>query len=804
METLLQDFRYGYRMLIKRPGFAAIAVLALALGIGANTAIFSVVNGVLLRSLPYSGPDRLVMVWEHNYVRGRDRNVVSPANFLDWQNQNHVFEEMAAIISFRINLTGAGEPVELPCQIVSRDFFSVLGVQPIIGRAFTEEECRPESNYAAILSHRLWQSRFGSDPEIIGKSITLNGKSYSVVGVMPPDFNYLNKETEVWIPYGINPATDYRKVSGRFLTSVARLKPGVSIEQAQAEMSAIAAQLEKTYTDFNSGWGVNLVPIHEQVVGKVRPIILILLGAVAFVLLIACANVANLLLARAASRQKEMALRTALGAARRRIIRQLLTESLLLAVLGGVGGLILAYWGLRLLVALAPREIPRLDETGIDFRVLAFTLGVSILTGLIFGLLPALQASKPDLNDALKEGGRSGAGAVRSRTRNAFVVAEVALSLILLIGAGLMIRSFLQLQQVNPGFNGQNLLTMRVLLPGSTYTEDQQRYTFFEQAEQRIAALPGVTSVGSVSFLPLTGPGSATSFYVTDRPEPPPGEKPVTNVRVISGDYFKTMGIPLLKGRLFTEGDTNDSPRVLIISETMAREYFPDEDPLGKRLSISWGDDRPDEIIGVVGDIRAESLDGEIRPMIYWPNRRETYSFMNLLVRTSTDPLSLATAAQNEIKAIDPNQPVAEIKTMEEIVSESIAGPRFNMLLLAIFAGVALVLASVGIYGVMSYTVTQRTHEIGLRMALGAQAGDILKLVVGQGMILASAGVIIGLIAALLMTSVLSGLLFAVTATDPLTFAGISLLLIAVALLACYIPARRAIKIDPGVALRYE
>jgi putative ABC transport system permease protein len=606
---------------------------------------------------------------------------------------------------------------------------------------------------------------------------------------------------------GLNTGVDYRAISGRYLRAVARLKPGVGLSQARAEMELIAGRLEQSYRDFNAGWGANVFLLQEEVVGDIRPALLVLLGAVGFVLLIACANVANLLLARAATRQKELALRTALGASRGRLIRQLLNESLLLGVIGGTAGLFLAYWAIELLIKFNPGNIPRLEEVALDGRVLAFTLAVSVLTGLIFGAVPAFQASKPDLNESLKEGGRSSAGgAGHRRVRSIFVVSEVALALVLLVGAGLMIRSFIKLSQVDPGFNPDNLLTARVLLPGSKYGDNPKRAAFFQQAVERIETIPGVQAAGAISWLPLVGLGSATSFWVDGRPEPPPGEKPVTDVRVITPGFFAAMGIPLIKGRIFDEHDTAQSPRVLIINETLAREFFPDEDPIGKRLIISW--DRPalpDEIIGVVGDVRLTGVDGQVRPAIYWPHARQSsYSAMAFAVRTTSDPLAVAGSFVSEIRAIDPEQPVADIRTMEEVVSTSISRPRFNMLLLGLFAGVALVLSAVGIYGVMAYSVNQRTHEIGIRMALGARSTDVLRLIVGQGMVLALAGVAVGLAGAFFLTGLMASLLFGVTATDPWTFAGISLLLAGVAFLACYIPARRATKVDPMVALRYE
>jgi len=807
MDTLLQDLRYGIRSLLKNPGFTLVAVLALALGVGANTAIFSVVNRLLLSPLPFKDPDRLVMVWEKNIPRNRERNVVSPANFLDWNRQNQVFEHLAALAESPVNLTNAGEPEEFQAQFVTASFFPLLGVQPAYGRAFIDSEDVPNAERVVIISHRLWQSRFGADLQLLGKTITLSGRNPTVVGIMPPGFHFLNNKIDFWVPMRFDTGTDYRAVSGRYLRSVARLKPDVTLSQARAEMDVIAGRLEQSYMDFNAGWGANVFPLQEEVVGDIRPALLVLLGAVGFVLLIACANVANLLLARAATRQKELALRTALGASRGRLIRQLLNESLLLGVIGGTAGLFLAYWAIELLIKFNPGNIPRLEEVALDNRVLAFTLVVSVLTGVIFGAIPALQASKPDLNESLKEGGRSsGGGAGHRRMRSIFVVSEVALALVLLIGAGLMIKSFVKLQQVDLGFNPDNLLTARVLLPGSKYGDNPKRAAFFQQAVQRIETIPGVQAAGAISWLPLVGLGSATSFVVDGRPEPPPGESPVTDVRVITPGYFAAMGMPLIKGRIFDERDNAQSPRVLIINEAMAREYFPDQDPIGKRLIISW--DRPalpDEIIGIVGDARLTSIDGQVRPAIYWPHARQSsYSAMAFAVRTTSDPLAVAGSLVSEIRAIDPEQPVADIRTMGEVVSTSVSRPRFNMLLLGLFAGVALVLSAVGIYGVMAYSVNQRTHEIGIRMALGARSTDVLRLIVGQGMVLALVGVVIGLAGAYFLTGLMSSLLFGVTATDPLTFGGISLLLAGVAFVACYVPARRATKVDPMVALRYE
>jgi putative ABC transport system permease protein len=812
MDKLLQDLRYGFRGLIKSPAFTAIAVIAIALGVGATTSIFSVVNAVLFRSLPYHDPERLVVVWEKNIARDRRDNVVSPANYLEWVEQNQSFEQMAAVYpESRTSLTGAGEPEEFPAHIITASFFPVLGVQPALGRNFTEVEDSAAGDNVAIISYGLWQRRFGGDASIFDKPVTLDGRATTIVGVMPADFDFFNKKADVWLPLRLDRSRNYRETSGRFLSSVARLKEGVSVASAQADMETLAKRFEEQYPAFNKGWGANVVPIHEQVVGGVKTLLIVLFAAVCFVLLIACANVANLLLARAAGRQREFALRVALGAGRGRIIRQLLTESLLLAGVGGIAGLFLAYWGVELLVSFAPQNIPRLNEIGVDKQVLAFTLGVSLLTGIIFGLLPAFQASNPDLNESLKEGSRSSTGGIKTRrVRSTFVVAEVALALVLLVGAGLLIRSFMHLQRVDTGFNAENVLTMRVMIPVSKYREGQQRVSFYKQAEERIASLPGVTSVGAINWLPLGGQRSATSFSFEDRPSTAQaGEKPVTDVRVITPSYFQAMGIPLIKGRLFDEQDVAAGRKVMVISDHLAKKFFPGEDPIGKRLIIDW--DRPpvtDEIIGVVGDIKDQALDSDFAPTIFWPHGRQPYPFMHLIVRTTSDPMSMVGAIQNEIRAVDPEQPVSDIRPLSQVVSTSIARPRFNMLLLGIFAGVALVLASVGIYGVMSYSVTQRTHEIGIRMALGAQQSDVLRLLLKQGMTVAAFGIGIGLLGTFVLTLVfkkqLSSLLYEIGVNDPVTLAGISLILLIVALGAIFVPSRRATKVDPIEALRYE
>jgi putative ABC transport system permease protein len=809
MENLFQDLRYAVRMLFKNPGFTAVAVLTLALGIGANTAIFSVVNTVLLQPLPYKDPDRLMMVWEDDTKRGFPRDTPAAANYIDWRDQNQVFEGMAAIADASFNLTGVGEPERIDGRRVTANLFPLLGVEPGLGRAFTPEEDRPGAGRVVIISHGLWQRRFGSDANIIGSPISLNGESHTVVGVTPPQFQFPAREVELWVPM----AFTEREAANRgnhYLEIVARTKPGVTVEQAQAEMTTIAARLEQQYPDQNTDLGAVVVPLHEHVAGDIKPALLILLGAVGFVLLIACANVANLLLARAAVRQKEIAIRIALGASRLRLVRQFLTESVLLAAIGGLVGLALALWGVNLLKAFIPENISQVKALTIDSRVLAFTLLVSLVTGLIFGLAPALQASSFNLNETLKEGGRdSSAGSRGNRIRSLLVIAEVAISLILLIGAGLLINSFVRLSNVDPGFRTDNLLTMQIVLPVQKYPDRARRSVFYTELVQRIEALPGVRSAAVTNWIPLVRQGDSIGFNIEGRPDPGRGKSPIVVTRVVSPHYFQTMGIRLLQGREFNEQDRSDSPRVIVINETMARRYWPDEDPTGKRITPGPADSRnPDDwltIVGVVNDVRQFELNAEPKPQMYISYiQAGFFAPRHLVVSTQVEPRSLASTVRNTVWEIDKDQPVSNISTMEETLSESIARQRFSTLLLSIFAAVALALAAVGIYGVMSYSVAQRSSEIGLRMALGAQTSDVLKLVIGQGMRLAIVGVMIGLVATFGLTRLIESLLFGVSATDPLTFIVISLLLTTVALMACWIPARRAAKVDPMVALKYE
>ncbi len=804
MGTLLKDIRFGVRMLIKHPGFAIVAVIALALGIGANTAIFSVVNAVMLRPLPYPHPERIMTLWQNREARGGpEREWTTPADFKDWREQSQTFESMAAFAGWGPTLTGQDEPEQLRGAIVSYDMFSVLGAEPALGRSFTKEEDQQGAERVVVLSNGLWRRRFGADPSLVGKTISLSGDSFTVIGVMPPGFKFpILDRTDVWRPVNatLRPTCQRGCV---VLRVMARLKPEATVESARAEMAAIAARIEQENPATNKDVGVTIVPLHDFVVGDVRTAIYVLFGVVALVLLIACANVANLMLARAASRTKEIAIRTALGARRLRIVQQLLTESILLAVIGGALGVLLAFWMVDILVMFSPEGTPRADEIGIDGRVLAFSFGVAFLTGVVFGLVPALQASKPDLNTSLKEGGKgTQAGSQGRLARNALVVSEIALALMLLIGAGLLMKSFARLQRVDPGFNPTNVLTVDLGLPRSSYSEPQRIIAFYTRLLEGIKTLPGVESAGAITNLPLTGGGTDVGFAIEGRPEPEPGKEPVSWYDSVTPDYFRAMGMRLVRGREFSERDGEAAPKVVVISETFARRYFPEEDPLGKRLQLGEKDFR--EIVGIMADVKQFGLEADARPSMWFSANQDPSRAMYVVMRTSGDPLSLASAVRNEVWALDKNLAIASISPMARIVSESIALPRFILMLVGFFAVVALVLAAVGIYGVMSYSVTQRRQEIGIRMALGAKSSDVLKMVVGQGIMLTTIGVAIGLAGAFGVTWVMKSLLYGVSATDPMTFGLIALVLAGVALGACAVPARRATKVDPMIALRYE
>ena len=809
LETLSQDIRYGARVLIKHRTFTTIAVLTLGLGIGANTAIFSVVNELLLRPLPYRDASRIVTVWEVS-PEGRHQNSASPSNFRSWLEQSTSFQSLAAFTDQRINVTGDFEPEEVSVQLVTPPFFQTLGVEPVLGRTFVPGDDEPEKRSVTILSYGLWQRRFGGQPDIIGKQIKLNGLPISVIGVMPPNFQFYiqqrsgtGRPAELWSVLPLKDLGNY----GRFLGGVARLRPGVSPEQASAEMKTIASRRSTDDPAHNLNWGAEALPLREQFYGNVRRPLWILLGAVGFVLLIACANVANLLLSLASSREKEIALRSALGARRVRIVRQLLTESLLLAGVGSVVGLGFGWLGIKGLVLISPRDLVNLHSVGLNIPVMLWTLLIALITGVLFGLTPALHITRLNLIDSLKEGGRGEGGQTSNkRIRSIFVVSEIALAVVLLAGAGLLVKSFINLQQIDRGFNADNVLTMVLRLSDSKYSQDPQIVNFFRDVLEHTQALPGVRAAGIVNYLPFYGGlGSATGFTVIGRPAPPPGQEPSTNVRVADNGYFEAFGIPVLRGRNFSSNEVRQPKRVVLINEVFARKYFPGEDPIGKTVDVVMFDQpTPTEIVGVVGNVRYESLIDDYEPYVYFTHPDLTYSFMTLVIRTDGDPAALAPAVQREIRALDPNQPVSDVRTMNQVMSETVSRARFNTLLLGLFAALATVLSAVGIFGVMNYSVALRTKEIGLRLAIGAQPRQVLLLILRQGLSLTVIGVILGLAAAFALTRLLSGLLFGVAAVDVGTFAMMSLLLVLVSIAACYLPARRAMKIDPLQALRYE
>lgn len=804
MGTIFKDIRYGIRGLARHPGFTAVAVITLALGIGANTAIFSVVNAVLLRPLPFNDPERIVWVWDT-----QPQLATAPTSlpdFLGWKEQNRSFAHLAAFQSGTIFIDAGDGTTDSRVGLVTPELFSVFQVSPILGRTFTNEETLPGRFRVAVLSHSIWQNRFASDPNVLSRTIQLNGATYKIIGVMPAGFSYPDR-AQLWRPLPIDPAK--LDPGPHYLNVVGRLKPGVTLAQAQADMSPIAARLSEQNRAKNAGHGVKLESLTNVVVGDIGLALYVLLGAVGFVLLIACANLANLMLARVGARQKEIAVRTALGASRLRIVRQLLIESIMLALGGGVVGLLLALWAVSWVVSLGADTIPRVHEISVDPRVAGFTLLVSVVTGVLFGLAPALQVSRPDLTDALKESGRGTAGHRRNRLRNALVVSEVALSLVLLVGAGLMIRSFAKLNDVDPGFKPAKVLTLGVALLPTKYPEDEQVAQMFSQILESAANTPGVLSAGAISDLPATGSNTSDSFTIEGRPPIAKEAEPSTEYHVVTPRYFESMGIPLLSGRDIAQTDTRQSPNVVVINDVFARRHFAGENPLGHRLRLQGQERDPLLIVGVIGNVRNIALDEQPTPEVYVPFLQDPLSTtypraMTIVARTKSDPGAIAGSLRAALTSVDKSLPVYALKPMTEHLRDSLARRRFNLILLTVFSCVALALAAVGIYGVISYGVTQRTHEMGIRMALGAKPRDVLTLVLRQSMMLALAGVGIGLLASLALTRLMKGLLFSVSVTDPMTFVAIALLMTLIALLACLIPARRATKVDPLVALRYE
>ncbi|HEV8204389.1 MAG TPA: ABC transporter permease [Pyrinomonadaceae bacterium] len=819
--TLWQDIRYGARMLLKNPGITMIVIIALALGIGANTAIFSVVNAVLIRPLPYPESDRLIFLNEKSPVL--DEMSIAYPNFLDWRAQNQTFEKMGVYNRASYNLTGNGEAERIVTGQVSADLFSVLRANAAQGRVFTNDEDKPGGTPVVVLSYPLWQRRFGGQTSILNQNITLNGKSYTVIGIMPQTFAYPSR-AEMWVPVGQLSDQASWKERGNHpgLYGVARLKPGATFEQADADMNNIAANLEKQYPDSNASNRVRLRPLLEIFVVDVRRALWVIFGAVGFVLLIACANIANLLLARATARRKEMAIRTAVGASRWRIARQLLTESVLLSLIGGTIGLVLARWGISLILYISPDAIPRSREIGLDWTVLAFTVGISFLTGILFGLIPAIQAGEVDVHETLKESGRGTSG--RQWLRSSLVVVEVATTLVLLIGAGLMIRSFYLLQRVNPGFSHEHLTSFSISLPEKKYATEEQQSSFYNRLLENIRALPGVESTAAASGLPLGNNGWQTSFVIDGQPVPPRDQIPLMEACLVTPDYFKAMNIPVLRGRVFNDRDDRShlagrdlsklsevekagaAINSIVIDEEFAKRYWPNEDAVGKRVRMGSDPKAPvAEVLGVVGRVKMESLNqNSDRVQGYFAFNQLPQGGMTVVIKGASDPNQLISSVRGAVREIDPDQPIYSPRTMNEIRAESVAGERLNLTLLSLFAGIALVLAIVGIYGVMSYSVTQRTHEIGIRMAIGARPLDVFKMILGHGMKLALIGVGVGLVFAFLLTRLMATMLFGVKPTDATTYGAISILLIGVALLACYLPGRRATKVEPTISLRYE
>lgn len=817
---MIQDIRLAFRSLLSAPGFSAVAIITVALAIGANTAVYSLVNALLIRPLPYKAPQELVLLWEKFLGQGLEQIPVSAPEYLDYEKQTTSFEHIAAFDYVNLNLTAGDMPERIQGSVVSPSLFPLLGVAPIKGRVFSTDEMTEGKDGVVLISARLWERRFNSDPQIVGKDIALNGRNFTVIGIMPAGFEFplplfgvqggtFAERVDIWKPIAFT-KNELESRGSRSYGVIARLKPGVTLGKAQAEINTINANWVEQFKNNYSAqtrFGASLYPLHDQVIGKMRTALWILLGAVGLVLLIACANLTTMLLARAGGREREFAIRVALGAGRMQLIRQTLSESVLLAIIGGLLGTFLAVWGLELLRSIGTQTVPRIAEANLDARVLLFTLLVSVGTGVLFGLVPALAAGNPELTEALKEGGRgSTTGVRRNRVRNALVVAEVALALVLLITAGLLMKSFARLQGVDPGFNPKNVLTMELALPQLKYPRGKPVADFYAEVERRVARIPGVQHVAITSILPLSGSNSDSSFHIEGRSEKETNVFPDEEIRVITPDYFRVLETPLVRGRFFTEGDNADAPGAVIINQAMAKKYWPGEDAIGKRINFDDSDPAAikwSTIVGVVGDIRHRGLDSDPKPEYYLPHPQSPYRGMILTIRSAQDSRSLITSVRRELQGFDPEQPLANIKTLEQITGASIAPRRVSVVLLGVFAAVALVLASVGIYGVMSFLVVQRTHEIGVRMALGAQRNDVLLLVVGRAARLVLAGTAIGLVLAAISSRALGAMLYNVRAFDLSTFALVTFALAAVAMLASYIPALRATRADPMIALTH-
>jgi putative ABC transport system permease protein len=810
VEKTMQDLRYALRMLVRTPAFTCVAIATLALGIGANTAIFSVINAVLIEPLPFKDPGRLVIVWEENSARPGRSNVVAPANYLRWRERATAFETMGAFTGIRVNLTGGSvPPQELSMQVVTDGFFESFAASPLLGRTFNRDEISRPGSQAVILSYPLWTTRFGGDLQIVGRSIQLNGNANTVIGVMPAGVGLTlsngsgTKPPDVWAPAVFTAAA--RVPRGRGWSVIARIKPGVSIAQARAELKTVAAGLAAEFPNFDTNWTTQVVPLRDELTGEVKPALLVLAGAVSFVLLIACANVANLLLARGTKRQHEIAVRSAIGAGRARVARQLLTESLLLGTLGGLAGLAVAYWTLKGLMALSPVDVSGIGHVGLNYTVLAFTAALALLTSVLAGLAPAFEGSRADFT-ALKNGARQiGADVRRRRLRHTFVVAELALAVVLLVGAGLMLRSFAGMQRIDTGFDGRNVLTLRVTLPFQRYAAPGATTRFFKEATRRVRMLAGVQSAGVVSFLPFAELGAATGFTIEGQPLPPPGQPNVTDVRICDLGYFESMHIPLRRGRWFTDREEREQGNVVIVNEALVRRYFAGQDPIGQRLSIAMSNAVvPTTIIGVVADVRYADLTEATRPMSYWPHPQLPYNAMTLTVRAAGTPLALTTAIQTAIQTIDKDQPVADVRTMDQWMGRALSRERFSSMLLAAFAALALVLAAIGIYGVMAYAVSQRQSEIGVRLALGANPTSVARMILASGLKLVAAGLVLGLGSSVALSRAISGLLYQTPIADPLTLSATIATLGIVATSAIYLPARRASRLDPIVALHAD